>query len=108
MYGKLPKFNKPTEYINGDLKILMRSTWEFKFIIGWIKIKKSGNMKNTHLNYQVDIPIHLIFYVKVFFMKLKVIYKKSKEKIEMFKKEYSDKKIIIVDREYFKKNGIKL
>lgn len=109
MYGKLPKFNKPTEYINGDLKILMRSTWEFKFAHWLDKNKKKWEYEkhtfklSSGYTYTPDFLCEGIFYEVKGYM-----HKKSKEKIEMFKKEYSDKKIIIVDREYFKKNGIKL
>jgi hypothetical protein len=109
MYGKLPKFNKPTEYIKDDLKIFMRSTWEVKFA-NWLDDngKKWEYEKHTFklsdgYTYTPDFLCEGIFYeVKGY------LHKRSKEKIEIFQKDYPNKKFIIVDRDFFKKNNIKL
>lgn len=109
MYGKLPKYNKPTMYINGDIEIKMRSTWEVKFAYWldengkeWEYEAYTFELSNGH-TYTPDFFSKNIFYeVKGYF------HKEAKEKVEMFISEYSNKKLEIVNRMYLTNLGIKL
>jgi len=109
MYGKLPKYNKESFYINNDVNIKMRSTWEVKFAYWldennktWEYEKHTFKLPNGY-TYTPDFYSDGVFYeVKGFF------HKKSMEKFTIFIQNYGDKKIILVDKLYLKNLGIKL
>lgn len=109
MYGKLPKFNKPTTYTNGDIEVKMRSTWEVKFA-EWLDANNRKWEYETHTfslsngtTYTPDFFSDGIFYeVKGYF------HDHSKHKINLFMHEYPDKKIEVANKDYLIKLGIKL
>ena len=107
MYGKKAKFNKYTNYINEEVIIKMRSTWEVKFAQWLDENNKSWTYEKHTFPLSNESTYTPDFYSDGVFYEIKGYpHKGSMNKLELFMNEYNDKKIILVNREFLENNNI--